>query len=664
MSAAWRPVALLAVLVAVAYGGSLRNHLVFDDAIFIQHDPRLRSLARVPELFTQPLWAFVDQDGRPKVHQYYRPLQLLPLALSHAVCGDAAWPAHALALLLHLVNAVLGFALLRCLLGRPEPALLAAVVWSVHPGWSEATLWVANVSGLGATACTLGMLLLHLSPAGARASAMALSAFLFLVGLLFKETAVLAPVLLVLYDGLLAPDRGWPRLHRTVARYLALVPPLVLYAALRHRALGGWVPGLTDGPMSAWDLGLNGVALVPRYLSTFLWPFDLNLYHDFDPIRSIGHASFLLGAMLLLGAVAGIVGTYRTRPVVAFGLAWAIATTAPHLYARWPQLNVYAERYLYLPALGLLMVPAALASPRISRAAIAGVVCLTLVYVALDVQRTREWRDEITLFERTLAQSRRAELIRNNLALRLRALGRLDEGIAVLRELLAISPGFPRAQFNVGLLELENGAPERAIAAFEQAHHDDPQDRAALLNLGYAYDRAGRREDAIGAYLRVVRRAPYDRDAWYNLAVVAFERGQFGNARSAARHALAAAPDDAQAGRLLERASAFPDRRRAGGGAADPATPARCAAARRAFDAGRIAEATVALEVAAWVDEAAPLPHQYLANIYMVRGRPFLAYRHQREAVQRAPRNALYKRNLASLRRTLGARARNLLEAR
>ncbi len=532
----------------------------------------------------------------------------------------------------------------------------------MHPGSSEAVLWIANISGLGATACTLAMLLIHLSPAGT--AGIALSALLFLVGLLCKETAVLAPVLLVLHDCLLAPDRGWPRLRETLPRYLALVPPFALYAALRLHALGGWVPGLAANSMSAWDLGVNAVALVPRYLSTFVWPFDLNLYHDFDPIRGVGHGSFLLGSSLLLGAAVIVARTYRTRPAVAFGVACAAVTMAPHLVARWPQLNVYAERYLYLPALGLLMALGAVPFRRARGAVTAGVICVVLLFVVLDVRRTREWRDEVTLFEKTLTQSRRAELIRNNLALRLRTLGRYDEGIAVLRELLGVAPGFPKAHFNLGLLQLEKGTPDEAIAAFEQAHREDPGDRAALLNLGYAYERAGRREQAVAAYLRVVRRAPHDRDAWYNLGVIAFELGQFGNARGAARRALAAAPGDAQAERLRNGASAFADRRRAGGGAADRATPTRCAAARRAFDAGRMEDATVGLEAAAWLDEAAPLPHQYLANIYAMSGRPFLAYRHQREAVRRAPREEVYKRNLASLRRALGARARAVLEER
>jgi hypothetical protein len=81
----------LTALIAVAYSGSLRNQLVFDELIFMQRDARVQSLERVDRIFTEALWNFGEADD-PHVHQYYRPLQLLPLALSHALFGTAAWP--------------------------------------------------------------------------------------------------------------------------------------------------------------------------------------------------------------------------------------------------------------------------------------------------------------------------------------------------------------------------------------------------------------------------------------------------------------------------------------------------------------------------------------------------------------------------------------------
>jgi tetratricopeptide (TPR) repeat protein len=153
-----------------------------------------------------------------------------------------------------------------------------------------------------------------------------------------------------------------------------------------------------------------------------------------------------------------------------------------------------------------------------------------------------------------------------------------------------------------------------------------------------------------------------DRDAWADLAVAAIELGQLDNARFAARRILAIAPGDAQAADVLVRVGDAPARRRAAKAPEDPETKRRCEAARVAIDAGRLEEAAVLLRVAAWMDEASPLPHQYLANLNVMRGRPLLALRHQRAALARAPNSPLYRKNMRVLREAQRARTRAALE--
>jgi hypothetical protein len=105
-------VLILTALVFIAYGPSLGNELVFDDRIFMEHDPRLRSLDQATRLFVEPLWGFTDDDGRSYAHQYYRPLQTFPLALSRAAFGEAAWPSHLLNLIVHWLNVLMVCALI------------------------------------------------------------------------------------------------------------------------------------------------------------------------------------------------------------------------------------------------------------------------------------------------------------------------------------------------------------------------------------------------------------------------------------------------------------------------------------------------------------------------------------------------------------------------
>jgi tetratricopeptide (TPR) repeat protein len=534
------------------------------------------------------------------------------------------------------------------------PAAAAAALFAVHPGYSEAILWASNIAGLGVAACTLAVLLIHVSPLAQRWSAQLVVALLFLVGLWFKEAGILMPALMALYDVLLAPDRGWRRLLRVWPRYAILIPPFALYYGLRLHALGGALPGFESVPLSRFELVINAVALVPQYVATFCWPVDLNMYHDFDAIHSVWSWRFAGGlAVIALGALA-IIACWRRRAVISFAVAWMFVTVSPHLLARWPQLNVYAERYLYLPAVGAFLIVAYVA-PRwpvrsYGRALAWGAAALLLLAVAIDVRRAGDWHDEVTLYSKTLTQSRRAELIRINLGLRLYQLGRYDEGIAVLRELVAFDPSWHDAWHNLGLLYLAQHLDDDAVVAFENALQRDPSNAETLLNLGYLYDRAGRRDDALSAYFRALRLQPDNDKVWYNLANIAIAMQQRGNAREAVDAILGRTPDDrdaqALARQLASNSSSIPP--------PSGETERRCAMAKRAVDEGRYADAIVALRVASWYDEASPLPHQYLANVYYLIGRLPQAVEEQRQALVRAPGNVLYQRNLASLEKALG----------
>jgi tetratricopeptide (TPR) repeat protein len=647
----------LAALIAVAYGGSLRNQLVFDDLIFMQRDARVQSLAHIDRIFSQALWSF-DQSDEAQVHQYYRPLQLLPLALSHALFDTAAWPSHLLSLMLHLGNCLLAFGLYRALLGRQATAAAMVLLFAVQPAYSEAVLWASDVAGLGAALCTLAIVRLHGAARRPRL-ALWLNPLLLLCGLWCKESGVLAIPLVAAYDLIGAPDRGWRRVARLCWRYAAFVPALALYGALRMHALGGMLPGIGSVALSPSEMVLNAPALLPQYVRSFLWPFDPNMYHDFNAVHSLAAPRFVVGACIAAAAIALIAVTAQRHAPAAFGLLWAAIAVAPHLLVRWPQLNVFAERYLYLASVGLFLaigygwecVRAHLTLPGRRGVALA-VVSLLAVFVAVDVRRTRDWHDEVTIYRKTLSQTQRAELIRTNLAVRLLELRDYDAGIAEIEALQRINPDWPDTWHNLGLLYLGKGDAVRATDAFERALARNPRKPATLLNLGYLYDRAGRREEAVQMYLRMVERAPRAADGWYNLGAIALELGQYGNAGYAARQVLAIKPDDAGAQILLQRATA---------GAAQPAPPhvphaatiERCKRARADADAGRIEVAIIALKAAAWLDEDAPLPHHYLANVYFLRGNITAAARHEREAVRLAPDRELYSSNLRSLEAAL-----------
>lgn len=650
---------ILIAAVVIAYGASLGNGFVFDDAMFVRDDPRVQRIGESPRLFVEPLWGYLDEGGVRHVHQYYRPLQTFPLAVSRAVFGERAWPAHLLNLLLHAANALLVWSILTVLLGSSGLALGLSLLWAVQPAYSEAVLWVSNLAGLGVALSILGLLRLHLaSTADGWSGRLAMSALL-LAGLLFHEIAVVAPLLLVAFELI---TRRPPRWRRLGLELVAFVPALLVYGSLRLRALGGVVPGLGTNPMSLGELVINGIALLPTYVATFLWPFDLNMYHDFDPVSASTAPAFIGGVSLLTVAAGIFVATFRRQPVAAFAIAWLVITTVPYLVIRWPQLNVFAERYLYLPSVGVFLLAGALLASgfekgrvtRVVRFAFAGLVTALVVVSLLTIwRRTPDWRDDITLYTKTLTQSRRAVLIRNNLAVRFLEHGRYDDGIRILQEIAETPAATADTWHNLGLLHAGAGDDREALRAFARASRRGVPKWSTVLNLGYMYDRVGERRNAVETYVRLTERAPSYAPAWFNLAIIAFEAGQYDNARAATARVLQLTPEDPEALALQRRLQRLAARGQASLPAADKATERACRQAMRQARRGRFREAIILLRSAAWLDERAAVPHQYLANVAALRRDWPAALAATREALQRSPGNPLYRRNLAALEEKL-----------
>jgi tetratricopeptide (TPR) repeat protein len=645
---------ILVAAVALAYGPSLRNGFVFDDAMFVRDDPRVHTLGEAPRFFIEPLWGYLDADGVRHLHQYYRPLQTFPLAVLRATFGDRAWPAHLLNVALHAANALLTFSIFAVILGNTAPALLLSLLWALHPAYSEAVLWISNLAGLGAALATLGLLRLHLAAVGNLRPAL-MSALLF-TGLLFHEIAIIAPLLLVAYELIAIRPPRWRRL---ALELVACLPAVLLYVSLRVRALGAVVPGIGNNPMTAVELFVNGIGLLPQYVRTFVWPFGLNMYHDFSPVSGMGDSAVVAGAALAIAIIAAFAVTLRRARAAAFAFAWIAMTTLPYLLIRWPQLNVFAERYLYLPSAGVfLLAGVALARNRRSgrdgtRGVVAAVVVLSILGIGVIWRRIPDWRDDLTLYTKTLTQSDRAVLIRNNLAVRLLEQNRYEEGIRVLEDVADTPAATSDTWHNLGLLRAAVGDDRGALRAFRRASRHGVPKLSTVLNLGYMYDRVGERRDAVETYMRLLDRAPDYVPAWFNLAMIAFDSGQYENAGVATSRVLALSPDDRQAQQLQRRLQQLSAKGTGSQLAEVEATKRSCRQAMRDARRGHYREAMIALRAAAWLDERAALPHQYMANVAALRRDWKTALAESRSALGRSPGNPLYRRNVEALERKL-----------
>ena len=407
---------LLFVLVGVAYGWSLKNGLVGDDLLFMQNDARLESVEGARELFSAPLWEGVADSSESKlVGQYYRPLQLLPLFISKAYFGGAAWPCHLLSLIFHFANSVLVCALMWRLTRRPRLAMILASLFAIHPVNAESVLWISDFGGLGATFCTLAIVVLHSRERWILPGAL-LAAPLYLSAMWFKESGILVPLLMMAYDFTVrrseSPDASPTA---TAFDYAVMFAPLAVYLTLRHHALGVVVPATESLGLDALDLAINAVASVPNYLASFVWTFDPHAFADFGIVTSIHDPRFMAGLAITVVGSLMVLASWRTRPTVAFGILWAVVGLSPFLLIRWPNLAVFAERFLYLPSVGLIAAGAGMTGLvtiewGTAKRTVFGVVAIALatLFVWIDVERTQMWKSDKMLQARhtTIAAGR------------------------------------------------------------------------------------------------------------------------------------------------------------------------------------------------------------------------------------------------------------------
>jgi tetratricopeptide (TPR) repeat protein len=238
---------------------------------------------------------------------------------------------------------------------------------------------------------------------------------------------------------------------------------------------------------------------------------------------------------------------------------WFLATLAPVLNAHWVGENVFTERYLYLPSVGVAWLVGLGATKLWSRAAarpaqrwalvLVGVT-VGMLYAARIVIRDRDWNNDIVLYSRTL-EFEPSPPIFSNLGLALADQGRIDEAVAQYSEALRLKPDYPEAHNNLGLALAGQGRIDEAMAQYFEALRLQPDFPEAYLDLGAALAGQGRFDEAIAQYSEALRLKPDFPEAHLNLGNALAGQGRFDEAIAQYSEALRIRPDFPQARRLL-----------------------------------------------------------------------------------------------------------------
>jgi tetratricopeptide (TPR) repeat protein len=519
---------LLAGALALAlFVNVLPNTFIFDDWQQIFENPYLRDPQGLRKIFTTNVWGF---EG--KHTNFYRPLMHMAFWVNLRLFGFNPAGYHALSLLLHALASVLVYFVLRKLAGEDLVALFGALLFAAHPIHTENVCWISNYPDLMAAVFVLLAWLIY----EARWRRLPACAALFacvLLGLLSKEIAVVAPVM-ALATELHRRREGWLPALAEVARtrwpeYLAMAAAGAVYFLLRAQALGGLMPYAQTRALPGEVKFFTNVALFFRYWAKLLWPADLNAFPHFPVSRGLQEPLVLLGALTILAFVAATVWLWRARRPEALGLILFAGALAPAFTLPYGDINILAERYLYLPSFGFCWLAASGAVWLLRRKEVFAVGLLVAVlglYSTRTVLRNADWRSEIPFYEKTARQSPQMAEVFTLLGEAYLRRNLLPEALAATQRASELKARYAEAHNNLGQIYSRMNQPQRAVAEYRKAAAYALEQSYTLAaarawnNIGYELHRAGKVGEAVAAYQRALELQPHFAGALNNLGYV------------------------------------------------------------------------------------------------------------------------------------------------
>ncbi len=558
-------------------------------------------------------WALTSGDA-----SNWHPVTWLSHMLDVRLYGMDAGPQHVTNLLLHVLNALLLLGFLYRTTGALGRSTFVAALFALHPLHVESVAWISERKDV--LSALFWMLTLWAYVAYVRRPQLSrylLVLLLFVLGLMAKPMLVTLPFVLLLLDywplrrfepgkpdqsGLAALRQRWPAVLRLAREKiplfaLAAMSSVVTILVQQH---GGAISGLER--VSLIIRLTNAMASYLAYMGKMLWPFRLSPFYPLVNSTPVFAAS--LGALALIGITIFATRRARSCGYLPVGWLWYIGTLVPVIGLVQVGGQSMADRYTYIPLIGLFLIaawgaPELLDRWRYGRSFLpATAVCVLLACAVLSRAEVQYWSDGAALWQHALENSEDDYTAHNNLGGVLLKQGRADEALPHFVEALRIKPDLAVAEANMGMALISLGRLDQATQHFTAALQIEPNYPDAHDGLGNALAAQGRVREAAEQFSEALRLRPEYPDAHNDLGVALARQGKLDEAAHQFTEALRASPTFADAyhnlgnvlagqGRLAEAVEQYAESIRLGPGSAETHNDLGVALAQQ----GKLAEA-------------------------------------------------------------------------
>ena len=543
-------VVLALVTVALYWPVTGHQFLNFDDHTYITENPHVQAGLT----WSGVLWAF--QGGYAG---NWHPLTWLSHMLDCQLYGLNPAGHHFTNVLFHVANTLLLFVALKRMTGAQWRSAFVAALFAWHPLHVESVAWASERKDVLSTFFWLLAMLAYLKYVKRQSRGRyALTLVLFVLGLMSKPMVVTLPFVLLLLDFWPLQRIDWSAIRDSRLAIWRLVreklPFFVLAAVscvvtLWAQQKGGAVSSMEIVPLQARIA--NALVAYLRYIGKTLWPTDLAAIY-LPPrhwlIGPVIAAAFVLVALSVLFLL-----RVRRQPYLATGWFWFLGTLVPTIGLVQVGLQSMADRYMYIPSIGLFILvvwgaTGLLGSWPQGRAVLAGIGVAVLAGCLVSARlQLRYWENGERLFRHAIEVTTDNCVAYNALGNALDSLGRKAEAMAAFVESVRLDPRFPDGRYNLGRALLEEGRVEEARAQFTEALALKPDHVYALINLGNMLLRDGQLNEAHAYLEKAVRLKPDYPEAHYNLGTLLLMQSKLDEAAAQFTEAVKLRPNYADA---------------------------------------------------------------------------------------------------------------------
>lgn len=517
-------ISLIILSSIISYTNIFFNDFVWDDIVFITENQEIKSISNIPAFFTK------DSEGT------YRPLRSTYYSLIYSIAKTKTFFYHLNSIILHTIISVLVFLIIKRLLKNKDTALIASLIFTVHP------IHTGRVTNMTAGFDLPGILLLFLSfylyilfSESKKKKYFVFSILFFISGLSSSEEAVIVPFLIILYEFCLNKKKFLDK-KDWITKYSYYFVFLIAYLFIRFFLINliGRVPDY-ESPGIIFTM-MTMVKVVIKYMILLIAPLNLKLYYDVPIVRSFFEIGFLISLVIIISII--IIAIRKFNKILLFSTAWFFISLLPFLNIL-PIVVLMAERYLYVPSFGFCLLLGYLIN-RIKNKKVVITISLLVIIIfsSLTIERNSQWKDNITLWTETVKDAPYSSRAHDNLGYTLEQMGRYEDASLEFSKAVELKPDNYKALANLGVALAKLGKINESIERLESAVDIKPDHYNTYNKLGLVYAMNEEYKPALFNLMKAVKLNPHFAKGYNDVGTVYGRLGEFDSAEESFQKAI------------------------------------------------------------------------------------------------------------------------------